>query len=169
MPSLPPGDGVDAQLRAGIRTGALTVSAVDRLTHVVGTSLPLPPTGEHDVIDGPSGTFLLPSCALCEHGGGCPHAWPHDCSYGLMAPSPRSSTVKMPSVSKLAFYQPACLAALLDAEVLADLEATYRDITYMISKGRQVPDGWGIVHLARHMDLLVGCPCAIKALSNNLK
>jgi hypothetical protein len=76
--------------------------------------------------------------------------------------------VKMPSVSKLAFYQPACLAAPLDAEALADLEATSRDIAYTISDGHQVPDGWGIVHLARHMDILAGCPCAIEALSKKL-
>jgi hypothetical protein len=74
----------------------------------------------------------------------------------------------MPSGSKLAFYQPACLAAPLDAEALTDLEATSRDIAYTISEGRQVPDGWGIVHLARHMDLLAGRPCAIKALSKKL-
>jgi hypothetical protein len=75
MPSLPPGDGVDTQICAGIRTGALTVSAINRLTHVVGTSLPLPPTGEHNAIGGPSGIFLLPPCALRKHGGGkSPHA-----------------------------------------------------------------------------------------------
>jgi hypothetical protein len=70
MPSLPPRDGVDARICAGIRAGASTISAVNRLTHVVGTSLPLPPTGEHDAIGGPSGIFLLPPCALCKHGGG---------------------------------------------------------------------------------------------------
>ena len=48
---------------------------LDRLTannlHVIGgTSLPLPPKGEHDAIGGPSGTFLSPPHALCEHGGG---------------------------------------------------------------------------------------------------
>jgi hypothetical protein len=70
MPSLPPRDGIDTQLCAGIRAGASTVSAINRLTHVVGTSLPLPPTGEHDAIEGPSGTFLSPPLALCKHGGG---------------------------------------------------------------------------------------------------
>jgi hypothetical protein len=70
MPSLPPRDGVDAQIRVGIRAGASAISAVDRLTHVLGTSLSLPPTGEHNAIGGPSGTFLLPPCALCKHGGG---------------------------------------------------------------------------------------------------
>jgi hypothetical protein len=158
-------NGVDTQLCAGICTGASTISAVNRLTHVVGNSLPLPPTGEHDAIGGPSNTFLSPPHALCKHGGECPHAQPHDCLYGLMAPSPPSSTVKMPSVSKLAFYRPARLAAPLDAEVLADLEAISQDIAYTISKGCQVPDGWGVVHLARRMDLLTGRPCAIKALS----
>jgi hypothetical protein len=75
MPSLPPRDGVDARICAGIRAGALTVSAVDRLTHVVGTSLPLPPTGEQDAIGGPSGIFLSPPHALRKHGGGeSPHA-----------------------------------------------------------------------------------------------
>ena len=75
MPSLPPRDGIDTQICTGIRAGALTVSAVDRLTHVVGTSLPLPPTGEHDAIGSPSGIFLSPPCALCKHGGGkSPHA-----------------------------------------------------------------------------------------------
>ncbi len=76
--------------------------------------------------------------------------------------------VKTPSVRKLAFYQPACLAAPLDAEALADLEATSQDIAYTISKGCQVPDGQGVVHLARHMDFLAGCPCAIQALSKKL-
>jgi hypothetical protein len=70
MPSFPPRDGIAAQSRAGIRTGASTISAVDRLTHVVSTCLPLPPKGEHDAIGGPSSTFLLPSCALHKHGGG---------------------------------------------------------------------------------------------------
>jgi hypothetical protein len=75
MPSLPPQDGVDAQICAGIRAGALTISAIDRLTHVVGTSLPLPPTGEHDAIGSPSSIFLSPPHALCKHGGGkSPHA-----------------------------------------------------------------------------------------------
>ncbi len=59
MPSLPPRDGVDARLCADIHVGALTISAIDRLTHVVGTSLPLPPIGEHDSISSPSGTFPL--------------------------------------------------------------------------------------------------------------
>ncbi len=70
MPSLPPQDGVGARICAGIRAGALTVSAVNRLTHVVGTSLPLPPTGEHEAVGGPSGT--LPLRALCKHGGDSP-------------------------------------------------------------------------------------------------
>jgi hypothetical protein len=75
MLSLPPQDGVDARICADINAGALTVSAVNRLTHVVGTSLLLPPTGEHDAIGSPSGIFLLPPCALREHGGGkSPHA-----------------------------------------------------------------------------------------------
>jgi hypothetical protein len=70
MPSLPPRDGVDTQICAGIRAGASTIPAVDRLTHVVSTSLPLSPTREHNAIGGPSGTFLLPPCALHEHGEG---------------------------------------------------------------------------------------------------
>ena len=73
--------------------------------------------------------------------------------------------VQMPSVSNLVFYRPACLAAPLNAEVLADLEATSRDIAYTISKGQKVPDGWGVVHLVRHMDLLAGCLCVPEALS----
>ncbi len=93
-------------------------------------------------------------------GGECPQAQPHNHSYGPMAPSPRSSMVKTPSVSKLVFYQPACSAATLNAEVLADLKATSRDIAYTIFEGRQVPDGWGV--------LLAGRPCAIKALSDKL-
>jgi hypothetical protein len=47
----------------------------------------------------------------------------------------------MPSVSELVFYQPARLAAPLDAEVLANLEATSWYIAFMISEGRQIPDG----------------------------
>jgi hypothetical protein len=153
---------------SAICAGTSTVSAVDRLTHVFGTSLLLPPTGEHDAIGGPSGTFLSPPCALCKQWGGSPQTRLHDCSYRLMASSPRSSTVKTPSVSKLVFYQPARLAAPLNAEALTDLEATSRDITFTISEGHQIPDGWGIVHLARHMDLLAGRQCAIKALSGKL-
>jgi hypothetical protein len=168
MPSLPAQDGVDARICTGIRKGASAVSAVNRLTHVIGTSLPLPPTGEHDAIGGPSGTFLSPPCALHKHGGGSPQTQLHDCLYGSMAPSPRLSMVKTPSVSKLVFYQPARLAAPLNAEVLADLKATSWDIAFTISEGHQIPDGWGIVHLARHMDLLAGCPCAIEALSRKL-
>ena len=85
-----------------------------------------------------------------------------------MAPSPCSYAVKMPSVSELTFYQPACSAAPLHAEVLADLEATSRDIAYTISGGRQVPNGWGVFHLGRHLDFLAGFPCAIEALSQKL-
>ena len=103
----------------------------------------------------------MPSAAPAAHY----HARPHDHSYGSMAPSPCLSYVKMPSVSKLAFYHPACSAAPLNAEVLADLKATFWNIAYTISEGRQVPNGWGVVHLARHWDLLVGRPCAIEALS----
>jgi hypothetical protein len=99
MPSLPPRDGIDARICAGIRAGASTVSAVDRLTHVVGTSLPLPPTGEHDAIGGPSGIFLLPPRALCEHGGGSPHTRPHERSCGSMAPSPATTEAATPSPS----------------------------------------------------------------------
>jgi hypothetical protein len=74
--ALPPTrDGVDAQICTGIRAGASTVSVANRLTHVVGTSLPLPLTREHDAISGPSGIFLLPPHALRKHGGGkSPHA-----------------------------------------------------------------------------------------------
>jgi hypothetical protein len=96
MPSLPPRDGIDARICAGIRAGASTVSAVDRLTHVVGTSLPLPPTGEHNAIGGPSGIFLLPPPALCKHGvGKSPHA-AAQFSYGSMAPLPATTEAAMP-------------------------------------------------------------------------
>ncbi len=75
MPSLPPRDGVDALLCAGIRAGTSTISPVDSLSRVAGKSLPPPPTGEHDAIGGPSGISLLPPCVLREHGGGkSPHA-----------------------------------------------------------------------------------------------
>jgi hypothetical protein len=99
MPSLPPQDGVDAQICAGIRAGAPTVSAINRLTHVVGTSLPLPPTGEYDAIGSPSGIFLSPPCALCKHGGGSPHTRPHDRSYGSMAPLPATTEATPLSLS----------------------------------------------------------------------
>jgi hypothetical protein len=105
MPSLPPRDGIDAQICAGIRAGTLTVSAVDRLTHVVSTSLPLPPTGEHDAIGGPSGIFLSPPCALHEHGGGSPHTRLHNRSYGSMAPLP-ATTEATPPLSSLAHPSP---------------------------------------------------------------
>jgi hypothetical protein len=70
MPSLPKQDGIDARLYAGICEGTSTVSAINTLTHVVGTSLPLPPTGEHEANGGPNGTLLLPPCAICKHWGG---------------------------------------------------------------------------------------------------
>ncbi len=70
MPSSPLQDGIDARICAGICTGTLTVSAVDRLTHIIGTRLPLPPTGEHEATGGPSGTLPSPLCALHKHGGG---------------------------------------------------------------------------------------------------
>ena len=75
MPSLPPRDGVDALLCAGIRAGTLTISPVDSLSSVAGKSLPPPPTGEHDAIGGPSGISLSPPRVLREHGWGeSPHA-----------------------------------------------------------------------------------------------
>ena len=71
MPSLPPRDGVVASPRAGIRAGASTVLADATFKSDVGTSLPAPPTGEHDAFGGGSGgKFLSPLCALREHGGG---------------------------------------------------------------------------------------------------
>ena len=85
-----------------------------------------------------------------------------------MAPSPHLSMVQTPSASNLVFYLPACLAAPLDAEVLANLEATSQDIAYPISKGCQVPNVWGVIHLVRHMDLLVGRPYALEALSHKI-
>ncbi len=75
MPSLPPRDGVDALPCAGIRAGTSTISPVDSLSSVAGKSLPLPPTGEHDAIGGPSGISLSPPRVLHEHGEGkSPHA-----------------------------------------------------------------------------------------------
>jgi hypothetical protein len=76
--------------------GASTISVVNRLTHVVGTSLLLPPTGEHEAIGGPSSTLPLPLCALHKHGGESPQARPHDCLQGLRAPSPMSFGASMP-------------------------------------------------------------------------
>ncbi len=75
MPSLPPRDGVVAPPSAGIRAGASTVSADATFNSDVGTSLPSPPTGEHDAFAGGSGgTFLSPLRAIREHGGGMsPH------------------------------------------------------------------------------------------------
>ena len=97
MPSLPPRDGVAAPPCAGIRTGASTVSHDDRPNNVVGTSLPLPTTGEYNAFgrlstlgtSGPTvplgwvdGTlahllwgvnaiiFPLLCHVFCEHGGG---------------------------------------------------------------------------------------------------
>jgi hypothetical protein len=112
-----------------------------------------------------SSRHLMPFASM---GGGSPQTRPHDFLYGLMALSPHLSTVKMPSVSKLVFYQPACLADPLNAEALANLKATSQDIAFTISQGHQIPDDWGVVHLTRHMDLLAGCACAIKALSRKL-
>ncbi len=75
MPSLPPRDGIDALPCASIRAGTSTISPVNSLSSVAGKSLPLPPTGEHDAIGGPSGISLSPPCVLREHGGGkSPHA-----------------------------------------------------------------------------------------------
>ncbi len=76
MPSLPPRDDVVAPPSAGIRAGALTVSADATFNSDVGTSLPSPPTGEHDAFGGGSGgTFLTPLRTIREHGGGTsPHA-----------------------------------------------------------------------------------------------
>ena len=70
MPSLPPRDGVGSPLCACIGAGTSTVSPANIIDSVNRTSLPLPPTGEHDAVSGLSGTFLLPHCALCEHGEG---------------------------------------------------------------------------------------------------
>ena len=71
MPSLPPRDGVVAPPSAGIRAGASTVSPDATFNSDVGSSLPSPPTGEHDAFGGGSGgTFFSPLRALREHGGG---------------------------------------------------------------------------------------------------
>jgi hypothetical protein len=105
MPSLPPREGVDARICAGIHAGALTVSVINRLTHVVGTNLPLPSTGEHDAIGSPtaySSCHLVPFASM---GGGSPHTRPHDCSYGWMAPSP-ATTEATPPLPSLAHPSP---------------------------------------------------------------
>jgi hypothetical protein len=83
--------------------------------HQQGSTMPSAAPAAH------SSRHLVPFVSM---GGKCPHVRPHECSYGLMAPSPHSSMVKTPSVSELAFYQPARSAAPLDTEVLADLKAT---------------------------------------------
>jgi hypothetical protein len=75
MPSLPPQDGVDAPLCAGISAGTSTISPVDTISGVTGKSLPPPPKGEHDAISSPSGISLSPPCVLRKHGGRkSPHA-----------------------------------------------------------------------------------------------
>ena len=103
MPSLPPRDGVTAPPCAGICAGASTVSTDDSPNGVVGTSLPLLPTGELDAIGSLSGTFgiAFPSLlhALQEHGGECTRARSHDRSYGSSAPAPMSFGASMPTYS----------------------------------------------------------------------
>jgi hypothetical protein len=89
--------------------------------HQQGSTMPSAAPAAH------SSHHLVPFASM---GGECPHAWPHNCLHGSMAPSPHSSTVKTPSVSKLAFYQPVCSAAPLDAEALADLKACRRPSRY---------------------------------------
>ena len=73
MPSLPPRDGVDAPPCAGIRAGASTVSTDATLNSVVGPSLPLPTTGEHDATGSSPGSLGIVSPSLLhgpqEHGG----------------------------------------------------------------------------------------------------
>ena len=99
MPSLSSRDGIDAPLCACIGAGALTVSPANTINSVNRTSLPLPPTGEHNAAGGLSGTFLLPPCALCKHRGECPQAWLHDRTDGWMAPLPNSFGASTPSCS----------------------------------------------------------------------
>ena len=78
MPSLPR-DGVDAPPCAGIRAGASTVSTDATLNSVVGPSLPLPTTGEHDATGSSGRRKLSGSLGIAspsplhgpqEHGGG---------------------------------------------------------------------------------------------------
>ncbi len=99
MPSLPPRDGVDALLCAGIRAGTSTISPINTLSGVSGKSVPPPPTGEHDAIGGPSSISLSPPRVLRKHGGGSPHTRPHDRLYGSMAPSPATTEAAKPSPS----------------------------------------------------------------------
>ena len=79
MPSLPPRDGVVAPPCAGIRAGASTVSTDATLNSVVGPSLPLRTTGEHDATGSSgrrrsSGSLGIASPSPLhgpqEHGGG---------------------------------------------------------------------------------------------------
>jgi hypothetical protein len=113
-------------------TGSPMSSAPVSPYHQQGSTMPLAAPVAH------SSCHLLPFASM---GGGIPQTRPHNRLYGSMAPSPHLSTVKTPLVSKLVFYQPARSAAPLDAEALADLEATSRDIAITISKGHQIPDG----------------------------
>ena len=99
MPSLPPRDGVDALLCAGIHAGTSTVSSINTHSSVAGTSLPPPPTREHEAIGCPSGISLSPPRVLCKHGGGSPHTRPHDCLYGSMTPLPATTEAAKPLLS----------------------------------------------------------------------
>jgi hypothetical protein len=91
MPSLPPRDGVDAPLCAGIRAGTSTISPVDTLSSVAGKSLPPPPAGEHDPWAAPPAP--LARADPPEYGD------PPGSSVGLMASSPMLFGASTPSYS----------------------------------------------------------------------
>jgi hypothetical protein len=96
MPSLPPRDGVDALLCAGIRAGTSTISPVDSLSSVTGKSLPHHQQGSTTPSVAPAAS---PSCHLvsfASRGGGSPHTRPHDRSFGSMAPSPATTEATKP-------------------------------------------------------------------------
>jgi hypothetical protein len=91
MPSLPPRDGVDAPICAGIRTGTSTISPVDSLSSVAGKSSP-----HHK--QGSTTPWAAPPAPLAradppEYGD------PPGRSVGLMAPLPLSFGASMPSYS----------------------------------------------------------------------
>jgi hypothetical protein len=95
MPSLPPQDGVDAQICASAWapqpsqpwTGTPMLSAPVSPYHQQGSTMPSAAPAAH------SSCHLVPFASM---GGGSPRAWPHDCLQGLMAPLPMSFGVSTP-------------------------------------------------------------------------
>jgi hypothetical protein len=90
---------------------------------------------------------------------------------GLLAPNPdfEFPGATKPSLLSREIFKRLAQPAAVSAAELEAVEGTSLQIANAISKGRRVTNGWAVVHLVRHMDILWGGQFfALDALTDGL-